>query len=251
MKIENITVSHNGRTVYGYYYQPERTGEKVPAVLFSHGYGGDKNDFHGTAEALAEQGIASVTYSFCGGSTRDESGFSSTEMTLFTEREDCLAVLAWLKAQPAVDPERVYLLGASMGGMVSTLAMAEQLQAAAGLVLYFPAYCIPDDWNRNLPDEDKIPDSLNFWGLELGRGFFTSMRTLNIYDLMPQICCPVRIFHGDQDGVVPLSYAERAVRAFPNAELHVFPGEGHGFSAESCRYAEGELIRLIRSSMEE
>ena len=43
---------------------------------------GCKDDFEKTAKYLADAKIASVACTFCGGSTRDESGFPTTQMTL-------------------------------------------------------------------------------------------------------------------------------------------------------------------------
>ena len=38
---------------------------------------------------------------------------------------------------------------------------------------------------------------------------------------------PVDIWHGDADGVVPVSHAHVLTERLPNASLHILPGEGH------------------------
>ena len=84
MTITQLTIPHHGREVHAVLYLPQ-ADSPVPAVLMSHGYNGFKADFDEGARLLAENGVAALCYTFCGGSTRDESGFPSTEMTLFTE----------------------------------------------------------------------------------------------------------------------------------------------------------------------
>ena len=247
MRIEPIAIFHHGRTVHGVFRAPEGDGP-FPAVLMSHGYNGCMTDFDATAECLAEAGIASVAYTFCGGSTRDTSGFPSTRMTLLTEREDAIALLDWLKAHPQVDARHIFLFGGSMGGLVSVLAAAERPKDAAGLALLFPALCVPDNWRERFPKVADIPETMDFWNLTLGRVFFTSMRDLDVFSLLPELAMPTVIFQGDQDAVVLLADSERAAKTFPNVRLHVFPGEGHGFSPASSGQVDVMLRDFVKTN---
>ena len=250
MRIESIAVSHHGRTVHGIFRVPEGDGP-FPAVLLSHGYNGCMTDFDTTAECLAEGGIASLSCTFCGGSTRDTSGFPTTQMTLFTEREDAMALLDWLKAHPQVDDRQVFLFGGSMGGLVSVLAAAERPGDVAGLALMFPALGIADNWRERFPKMEDIPETVDFWNLTLGRAFFASMRELDVFSMLPSLGLPTVIFQGDQDPVVPLASSQRAAELFPNARLHVFPGEGHGFSPEVGRQADALLRDFVKACVHE
>ena len=245
MRTESIALSHHGRTVHGVFRSPEGDGP-FPAVLMSHGYNGCMTDFDATAECLAEGGIASVAYTFCGGSTRDTSGFPTTRMTLFTEREDALALLDWLKNDPRIDARHMFLFGGSMGGLVSVLAAAERPGDAAGLALLFPALCVADNWRERFPKVEDIPETMDFWNLTLGRGFFTSMRDLDAFSMLPALAQPTVIFQGDQDPIVPLADSERAEKLFPNARLHVFPGEGHGFSPAAGAQVDALLRDFVK-----
>lgn len=229
MREEAVALCHHGRTVRGVYRRPEGEGP-FPAVLLSHGYNGCMTDFDATAAYLASRGVASLAYTFCGGSARDESGFPTSSMTLMTEREDALALLDWLRARPETDEARAFFFGASMGGLVSVLAVRERPAEVAGLALLYPALCVPDDWRARFPDEAAIPETLDFWGMTLGRAFFTTQRELDVYALMGEIACRTLILHGDRDEIVPLACSRRAARLLPDATLRVFPGEGHGFS---------------------
>jgi len=54
-----------------------------------------------------------------------------------------------------------------------------------------------------------------------------------------RIRVPVILFHGLDDRVVPASQSERMAKALSDrgmaTELHLFPGEGHGFRDEGVR----------------
>lgn len=246
MKIEQLTIPHHGRTVHAKLYLPEAEGP-VPAALMSHGYNGCMTDFDAGARFLAENGMAALCYTFCGGSTRDESGFPTTDMTLYTEREDALALLDYLRGHPAIDPARITLFGGSMGGMVSVLASQERPADIAGMTLLFPALCIPDNWNTRFPRAEDIPESLEFWGMQLGRGFFMTLRDMDVFARMPEFAKPVRILQGDKDPIVSMADSERAVRLYPNASLRVFPGEGHGFTPEGDAEVFRELLVQMKA----
>lgn len=232
-----IEITHHGRTIHGQYFLPDAPG-RYPAVLFSHGYNGCMTDFDGSAACLCRQGIAAVSYTFCGGSSRDQSGFPSTSMSLFTEKQDLLAVLDWMIRQSEIDPGALFLFGGSMGGLVTVLAAPEVRQKIRGLVLLFPALCIPDNWNQRFPRNEDIPETLHFWDLTLGRVFFETLRGLDPFLLLPGLDLPVLMLHGDQDPIVPLAYSQRALTLFPHAQLAVFPGEAHGFTPDAGRRAD-------------
>lgn len=245
MTITSLKISHHDRSVDAVLYLPDNAAN-VPAVLMSHGYNGCRTDFDDGARMLAENGVAALCYTFCGGSTRDESGFPTTDMTLFTEREDALALVDFLKAHPAVDGKKIFLFGGSMGGIVSVMAAQERPADAAGLVLLFPALGIPQNWTMRFPNEEDIPETLDFWGMLLGRGFFTSLRELDVYPGLASYEKPVLILQGDQDAIVSLQGSQRAAELFPQSELVVFPGEGHGFSPEGNRRVYELLLDFVK-----
>jgi pimeloyl-ACP methyl ester carboxylesterase len=47
--------------------------------------------------------------------------------------------------------------------------------------------------------------------------------------------CPVRLWHGESDGAVPLHHAEHVVKLVPKAQLEVLPGVGHFHSTDLWR----------------
>ena len=73
-----------------------------------------------------------------------------------------------------------------MGGIVSVLASQARPADIAGMTLLFPALCIPDNWNSRFPNEADIPETVDFWGMALGRGFFLTLRDMDVFARMPE-----------------------------------------------------------------
>lgn len=243
MRIAEKQIARHGRTVDAVYYIPD--APHGGTVIFSHGYNGHKSDFAREAEYLAKNGVCAVTYTFCGGSTRDASGFPTQSMTLFTERDDLCAVMDDVLTAQGTGGTLV-LFGGSQGGMVSVLAARERAAEIGGLALLFPALCIPDNWRTFYPEGTPLPSEVDFWGMKLGEGFIRTVRTVDAYEGMERFIRPVRLFHGTEDAVVPLAYSERAAALFPHAELTVYPGEGHGFSREAMDDVARRLLAFVR-----
>ena len=227
MREEAFTVVHDGRSTSGTKFYPDE--KEFPVVVFSHGYNGEARDFESFAKFLQENGVGAVIFTFSGGSTRDKSGSPTKDMTLSTEQEDLLAVMEEAKAMQGA--RKLFLFGGSQGGFVSAL-VAEKHPEVDGLMLLFPAFCIPDDWRRRFCGQE-IPETVDFWGMTLGQGYFQEACTLS--PLRFSYAGPVLLFHGDEDRVVGLKYSEEAAKKYKNASLQVFAGEGHGFSEEGMK----------------
>lgn len=249
MYIKDIAVSHHNRTIDAVFYGPEGK-ERFPIVIFSHGYNGHKEDFAVSAKYFAANGIGAVCFTFCGGSTRDISGFPTTEMTLFTEKEDLNALIDEVKSWECVDKDHIYLFGGSQGGMVSALAAEERRTEIRGLILLYPALCIADDWNERFKNPEDIPDSETLWGMTLGRRFFESIRGFHIKDQIGGFAGRVLLMHGTEDRVVNIQRSVWASKQYADARLEMFQDEGHGFSEDGNRRMEAMALYFIHECME-
>ncbi|MDE5547800.1 MAG: alpha/beta hydrolase, partial [Clostridia bacterium] len=118
-----------------------------------------------------------------------------------------------------------------------------------GMALLFPGFGIPDDWNARYPDDDKIPATIPWWWVDLGRDFVLSLRDIDIYANMASFTKPVLLMHGTNDNTVPLSYSQRASETYPNAELVIYQGEGHGFSAATMKKVNDKLLAFIDETL--
>ncbi len=247
---EEHIVSYDGKDVYGKIYYPADLAkdQKCEAVILSHGYNGCNADFTNECTKLAQQGYVAYAYDFCGGSIRSKSSMKTTEMTIFTEKEDLLAVYNDISSLDMVDSSHVYLMGGSQGGLVTTLATEELQDKVAAMILYYPALNIPDDWRNNFKSEADIPEENEFWGMTLGKRFFTSIRDYHTFDNIGTYKGNVLIIYGDQDPIVPSGAMDKAVEAYENIEYVVLESEGHGFSPEGGKKAINKVIDFISSA---
>jgi dienelactone hydrolase len=229
---KSVQINHHGRKIYGISYMPNNQ-EKVPVVIFSHGFNGTNASFIMHSEYLATNGIGAYCFDFCGGSVNSKSDLKTNEMTIFTEKEDLCAVIDTIKNWENVDCNHIFLFGESQGGFVTALAAEEYAEEIKGVLLLFPAFCIADNWNERFPTIESIPDKHELWGVTLGRQFFESIHGYHVFEHIGRFHKNVLIFHGDQDEIVALEYGKRAAALYPHADIEIFQGEGHGFSEVS------------------
>lgn len=227
-----LIVKNGDNDIYGKLYMPVGEGS-FPAVIMAHGYNGSHEDWTKEGQYFASNGIAAYAYDFCGGSTRSKSSMATTEMTIWSEKSDVIAVFNEISALEGIDGEKVFLLGGSQGGFASSLAAEEIGEKAIGMILYFPALCVPDDWRPKYPEGTEIPEEQDFWGMMLGKDFVETVIQIDVFSEIGTYPNPVLIFHGTDDPIVPLSYSEQAAELYPNAKLVVLEGEGHGFTPEA------------------
>lgn len=241
--MQNIKIPHHGRAVDAAVFLPQGVSG-YSAVIFSHGYNACMTDFYAAGEYFSSRGIAAVCFNFCGGGLRDKSGFPTIKMTLSTEKQDLIAVYEYISALDGVDG--VFLFGSSQGGMVSALAAEELRDKICGLMLQFPALCIPDDWRRKFPPDSEIPDETELWGMKLGREFVCEVCGMELSQVIGSYSGNVLIIHGGRDEIVPLSYSQWAAKQYSHARLELFPEEGHGFCEKESRRMNEMCIEFIK-----
>lgn len=250
MQIKDVNIKHHGRIINGTFYVPENK-QKFPLVIISHGYNGFKTDFEVSAMYFASNMIGAFCYTFCGGSTRDESGFPTTDMTIFTEKEDLSAVINAALTWEHVDKDNIFLFGESQGGLVSALVTEDRFQEIKGLILLYPAFCIPDDWNNRFKSIDCIPNTKEFWGMTLGHNFFETIFDFSVFEHIGNYNGKTLIMHGKEDEIVPIVYSKRAFEKYKQSRLEIFSGEGHGFSEAGNRRMEAMTMYFIHECLDE
>jgi dienelactone hydrolase len=238
-------------TIRGFVLKPA-LGGRLPAVIVSHGFAGNTRDTKKYAAVFAEAGCVTVYFDFCG-SGRSQSDGLSTGMSVLTEKDDLSAVLDAVLALPFVDVSRVILAGCSQGGLVSALLAAQREEDVAALILYYPAFCIPDDARRGKMltarfDPKNVPESFRtVLFIKLGAVYALDAQALDPYREICSFTKPVLICHGTRDRIVNLSYAQRAEREYANAKLAVISGGDHGFRFRGFKAA----MRATKSFLSE
>lgn len=131
-------------TIRGTEYRPN--GEKLPIAIVCHGFMANQQTVRQYARVLAKTGYCAYCFDFCGGSVPPlgRSDGATTDMTVLTEVQDLEAVIRYAQSLPYAG-DTLLLMGCSQGGIVSALTAAKHPDAVDRLVLFYPAFCIPDD----------------------------------------------------------------------------------------------------------
>lgn len=242
---ETITVDYNGQTIWGIAFIPELDQETFPLVICSHGLGGNYHSCMEYAELLASHGMATYCFDLRGGGGTRSDG-KMTEMSLITEATDILTVIEAAKKWDFVDPRKIILLGESQGGAASAIAAARNPDDVNGLILCYPALLVHDAVHDHFDSLDEVPDSYFFEWLTVGRPYAADVWDYDVYSEIGNYIKPVLLMHGDRDGIVPISYAERAAEVYPDVSYYVISGGGHGFYGNALETAEGHILTYLQ-----
>lgn len=131
----------------------------------------------------------------------------------FGELDDLVAATRWLKAQPFVDPERVYLGGHSSGGTMALLA-SEYASEWAGVVAFGPV-TDPQFYGQGL------------WGVQpVAAKDAAGQRLRAPINWLDSITAPTLVLEGRQGNAGEIA-AFAAANRNPKARFHVIEGCTH------------------------
>ncbi len=182
-----VTFASGGLTLEGILHLPSEIPGPGIVVCHPHPmYGGDmhNNVVSAICDVAVESGIAALRFNFRG------AGASEGEYDNgIGEQDDVRAALAYLQAQPEIDPERMALAGYSFGAAVAVRAAASggDLRAFIGV---------------------SAPTTMPLQGATLA--------------------CPALFVSGDEDEYSDAGELTAFVQGLgPQAELKLLPGLGH------------------------
>ena len=247
--VSELTLERDGMRIWGKLWLPDTDGP-LPLVICAHGFGGNYEHVKAYAEAFARNGIAAYAFDFVGGGYSSKSGGMMKEMSVLTEAADLNAVLDRMKELPEINPDQVFLLGASQGGFVASYVAGTRPDDVAGLIALYPAYVLQDNAWKQTPDPENIPETITLMGVTLGGIYNRDAMSFDIYDVIRNYPGKVLIIHGTVDAVVPVSYSERAAEVFPDAELIRYEGANHGFFGQDLVNSENESIAFVREILD-
>ncbi len=245
MRMEEYLVTKDNRQIYGKIAYPSGDG-KHPAIILSHGYNGSHSFRESACEFFAANGYVAYAYDFCGGSVNSKSRGETIDMTIGSEKADLLAVFDAISKMENVDAEQIYLLGESQGGFVSSLVAEELGDRVKGLIMFFPALNIPDDWRGRYKTVEEIPEVTELWGMKLGKQFFLEIHDFYTFDYIGKFPNEVLIIQGDSDTVVSMENSRKAAAMYSKAELIVMVGEGHGFRPDADKKALDMVLEFMQ-----
>ncbi len=209
-----LTFESGGKPIRLDAYLPESTAS-LPAVIALHGAGGDATGSGKFASLLAEQGFAVFVLHYF-----DRTGTEYADKPTIIRNFPIWMKTLWetvtfVEKQPAIDRERIALLGFSLGAYLS-LANSSIDGRVKAVVEFF----------GGLPREMKL-----------------FMRRL----------CPTLILHGEADPTVPVEEAYNLQRLLEEKgipyEIKIYPGEGHGFEGEIWRDAGLRTLYFLQKHL--
>ncbi|WP_335991423.1 alpha/beta hydrolase family protein [Glycomyces sp. MUSA5-2] len=246
--MEHIDIDHDGRTLRGVLHLP--TAPNAPAVALCHGFGGNRAEFGYTfvrlAERLAARGVAACRFDFagCGDSDGD-----FADLTVSDQVAQALAVLDALAAHPAVDPDRLSLMGMSLGGLTAQLAAAKR--PVRSLALWAPAagaVAMGEEGAKRRADAIAEHGYDDFGGLPVHQGFVDDAAGIDPFADAAAYPGPVLLAVGSEDFVLGTRLLGEYQGLYGDRlDLHVFDGVGHGFETVPARE---RLVELTASYLE-
>ena len=253
---EDFSCERDGLTIKGTVFLPKGK-TNCPIAVISHGFMANQMFSQIHAQNLAKMGYAAFCFDFCGGTLVGSSDGDSTDMSVLTEAEDLKAVIEFAKEQSYTDENELVLLGCSQGGFVSAIVAAEMKEEVDALILLYPALCIPDDARSGEMmfakfDPQNVPETFWCGPMKLGRRYVTDVIEMDPYEIINQYTGKVLIIHGNQDKIVDISYALRAVETYSQAgadvEMKIIDEGGHMFFRPIHAYkALGYIREYVRT----
>ena len=226
----------------------------APVVLMLHGFGSQKDEvgnmYARLADALAERGVGSLRIDFRGfGKSDGDTGMT----TVGAQVEDAVAAYEYLAGLPWVDPERIGVLGFSLGGGVSTVAAAEHPEFFKSMATWSSVGDFVPDFVDVLGQESfDTAAEKGIVGVDLGwrtialkQDFFGSLAQYDLAQLITEYPGAYLAIAGDQD--FSAAYAPgfvESAQAEPK-ELWIVPGGDHiyGVLGDDQTMAESVIER--------
>lgn len=201
-------------------------------AILMHGFKGDmgydeRKIIPTVAHALNEAGLPTLRFDFDGCGKSDG---QFVDMTVLSELLDGMKVIDFVRQK--IQPQQLYLVGHSQGGVVASMLAAYYRDVIDKLVLLAPAATLKDDALRGICqgvtyDPQHIPDQVVVDGFPVGGDYFRTAQLLPIYETAQHFANPVLLIHGTADQVVAPEASRKYNVILPNSQLHLIDGEGH------------------------
>ena len=222
---------------YGYFYKPKNKNfqgeseEKPPLLVISHGgpTSATSNALNLSIQYWTNRGIAVADVNYRGSTGYGKKFRDSLKGNWGVyDTDDCIAAVDHLSEKGLVDSSRVAIKGGSAGGYTTINALTFHDRFAVGATYYGIAdlSVFIDDTHKF---ESKYLESLiGKYPEEKERYYERS--AINFTD---QLSCPMIIFQGTEDKIVPPSQAEIMAQGLRDKKipfsLIMYEGEQHGF----------------------
>lgn len=244
------TLARDDGATIAYRRMADRSGGKLPGLVFLGGFASDMTGTKATAlESFARlRGQAFLRFDYFG---HGESSGAFADGTIGRWRDDALAVLDRLTAGPQI------LIGSSMGGWIMLLVARLRAERCAGLVGIAAAPDFTEEliWEKLPPPIIAELTRTGRWhepsryGAELPitLALIEEGRRHLLLDQPMEIRCPVRLLHGMADPDVPWRWSLRIAEKIesPDSVVTLVKDGDHRLSRdEDLRRIEAAVAEL-------
>lgn len=219
---------------------PDATSGPAPAVVFAHGNAGALPDHLGFADFLPGAGVHVLMpdyrgYGESGGRARRRAGLEA----------DLDAALGYLRSRPEVDPDRVGIVGHSLGGALG-LAVASRRPEDVAAIAVVSAFA---DWPRIAADAVASGPRAGSVlrgavGLLVRRGLAPEEAAERLADAG----VPMLVVHGADDEIVPVHHG-RAIAAAAAVPPVVIPRGDHNSMLAVSSAARSAIAGFLRREL--
>ncbi|GGG23178.1 alpha/beta hydrolase [Paenibacillus abyssi] len=228
---EEVTFQSEGSKLHGWIAMPPNA-DRCAAVVIAHGWGSNRSRVLRYAGPIYDSGIAVML--FDARSHGDSDPINAPSGLMF--RDDVTAAVDFLKRQPGVDPERIAVLGHSMGGFGALLALGKGLPVRAVVTdstpIRFDTMFTAELKRRKLPifPLGYLIPWIWLWRSGISRA---DIRQSDIPSILERNLSaggtPVLMVHSVRDGFIPADDLQKLVKKVPVEHLLV-DSEGHSVS---------------------
>jgi dienelactone hydrolase len=230
-----VEIPYGDTTLPAYFVQARSGDGPAPCVVLWNGLDSTKEMMYqsGFGHELAARGVSTLMVD--GPGTGEALRLQGITAVADTERP-AGACVDWLLARAAADPDRIGVVGWSLGGYYAPRAAAFDPRFALCV-----AWGANHNWGemqkRRLQREGEHPvphywDHVQWvWGADTVEQFLAVAEQVSLVGVLDRITVPFLVVHGENDRQIPLEYArqsyDEAVNS-PRRELKIFTGVDGG-----------------------
>ena len=242
------------------------TDQKLPLVIFAHGYKGYKDwgAWNLMAEKIAEAGFYFVKFNFSHNGTTLENPTEFGDLEAFgnnnftKEMSDYDVVITYFSSQPKVDSEKIIIIGHSRGGGISLIKAFEDervksLVTLAGVSHFgyrFPSGERMEDWknsgvmfSENGRTKQQMPHYFQFF-----EDYKNNEERFNIQYAAQHLEKPTLIISAGKDEAVKPQEATLLHEWCKTSELYEIENASHTFGAKEPWESVGLPEDLLKAT---
>ncbi|MEN1989311.1 alpha/beta hydrolase [Paenibacillus hubeiensis] len=237
MPFEDVTFKSGDGNVHGWFIPADASvPQPWPLVIIAHGWGSNRSRVLRYARPIWEAGYALLMYDVRSHGASDPVKAASA----YLFRDDLLAAVRYACARTEIDPQAIGVLGHSLGGLGTIMALTEGIPVAAVITDSMPAQfeviVSSELRRRRLPQFPLAQVIPRIWFWRLGESLKTYRQhdpilLLNERRRMMQL--PILMVHSKGDRFIPPSELEYFLsKADPPVEHLWVNSDGHSCSEE-------------------